>query len=89
MLGKLKNDPFFSIIIPVWNWQESIKRCLGSILVQDYNNYEIIVVDDGSTDDTVAVLESYADKRLRIVKHSENRGICAARNSWTAELSGV
>ena len=80
--------PFFSIIIPVWNRQESIKRCLDSIFAQDFEDYEVVAVDDASDDDSVKVMKSYEDPRLTVIVHSENRGVCTARNTATANARG-
>lgn len=68
-----------SIIIPVYNGEKTIKRCLNSVLNQTYTNLEVIVIDDGSTDSTAAILATYTDKRL-IVMHEENKGQGIARN---------
>lgn len=80
--------PLISIVIPTWNRRDSVIRCLNSIISQDFDNYEIIIVDDGSTDGTVLALDSYADYHLKILKHKENRGVCAARHTGTAASSG-
>ena len=85
---KKQERPFFSIIVPVWNRQESIKRCLDSIFAQDFQDYEVIAVDDGSDDDSVKVMKSYEDPRLTVIVHPENRGVCAARNTATANARG-
>lgn len=70
--------PLASIIIPTYNRSELLTEALGSALSQTYSDLEIIVVDDGSTDDTPQVLCRYRD-RIRVV-HQENRGLPAARN---------
>ena len=73
--------PLISVIVPAYNIQDYIVRCIRSIQNQTYQNIEIIVVDDGSTDDTGAILDDLAkeDERLRIF-HKENGGSSAARN---------
>jgi glycosyltransferase involved in cell wall biosynthesis len=75
-----------SVIIPAYNAGKSIGRALASVVAQSYTEIEIIVVDDGSTDDTVAVVESFAlrDRRIRLVRQA-NRGVAAARNRGLAE----
>ena len=75
------NDPFISLIIPVYNVREYIEQCLDSVIAQDYENFEILLVDDGSTDGSEAVCDSYADKDPRIkVFHTEKKGLSCARN---------
>ena len=75
------NDPFISLIIPIYNVREYIEQCLDSVIAQDYENFEILLVDDGSTDGSEAVCDSYADKDPRIkVFHTENKGLSCARN---------
>lgn len=71
--------PRVSVIIPTYNNACFLPQALDSVLSQNYDDYEIIVVDDGSTDATSVVLESYAD-RIRMV-HQENAGSAAARNA--------
>jgi len=91
-MGKLKQTPkpLFSVIIPAHNEQETIGKAIESICVQTEKNFEIIVVDDGSTDNTSKVIESYRKKepRLRLVISSKNGSSAAqARNlgaSWAA-----
>jgi glycosyltransferase involved in cell wall biosynthesis len=61
---------------------------LNSILVQNFENFEIIVVDDGSTDDTETYIRSIMDKRVTFVKHKENKGVCAARGTGTSLAKG-
>jgi len=71
----------FSIIIPVYNVEDYIGKCLDSILAQTYKNYEIIVVDDGSNDKSGFICDEYASKYSNIkVIHKENGGASSARN---------
>ncbi len=85
---KNKANPFFSIVIPVWNRADYIGRCLESIFNQDFDDYEVIAVDDGSDDKSVAIMRGYTDSRLKIIEHKENRGVCAARHTGTAAAAG-
>lgn len=72
-------SPFLSIIIPLYNKQSYILRAVNSILVQDFADYEIVIVDDGSTDNSVYVVESIADSHIRLFR-KENGGPSSARN---------
>lgn len=74
-----------SIIIPAWNAAATIRACLETIFYQTFTDYEVIVVDDGSTDDTSAVVESFGD-RLTLIRAS-HAGAAAARNRGAAETS--
>lgn len=74
-------EPLISVIIAVYNPGKYLRPCLDSIIGQTYKNLEIILVDDGSTDDSLAVCEEYAEKDSRvIVHHKENSGVSATRN---------
>ena len=72
----------FSVVIPVYNVEAYIDECLCSVAAQSYKDWEAIVVDDGSTDDSAALAEAWAqkDERFRVLKQ-ENRGLSAARNA--------
>ena len=70
-----------SVIIPVYNTGEKLCRCLDSIIAQEYSDFECIVVDDGSTDVSVAIIDEYAAKDVRFKAiHKENGGVSSARN---------
>ena len=81
--------PSLSVIVPVYNVEKSLKRCLESILVQSWNNYEIILVDDGSTDRSAQICDSYAEKyeMIRVI-HKENNGLSDTRNRGIEQASG-
>ncbi len=79
--------PQVSVIIPLYNKGPYIKRALDSVLSQTFQDYEVIVVDDGSTDDGPEVVSGYKDARLRII-HQENAGPGAARNRGIKEAKG-
>lgn len=74
-------NPLISIIVPVYNARNTIERCINSVLSQTYSQFELIIIDDGSTDDSLAICEKFAlsDSRI-IVKHQDNKGVSAARN---------
>ena len=78
--------PRVSVIIPVYNGAATIDRALKSVFDQTFTDYEVVVVDDGSTDDTPSVLAKYGDK-IRVVRKS-NRGLPAARNTAVAASRG-
>lgn len=84
--------PLVSIIIPAHNAKRFLRLCLQSILVSNYNNYEIIIVDNGSTDNTADCLSdefsSQLGSRLKFIKLSKNYGPARARNIGVAEASG-
>lgn len=75
-------QPFFSVILPVYNVQAYLKRCVRSILNQEFTDYEIILVDDGSTDGSGELCDTLAAEHTCIrVIHQENGGLAAARNT--------
>lgn len=83
-------DIKFSILIPVYNVDRYLSFCLDSICSQSYTNFEVIAVNDGSTDQSAEILQKYADKDKRIVViNSENKGVSAARNIAIEKASGV
>ena len=78
-----------SVIIPAYNVEAYIARCLDSVLSQTYQNLEVIAIDDGSTDKTGAVLDDYAQKDSRvIVVHQKNAGLVMVREKGIALASG-
>lgn len=71
-----------SIIIPVYQGKSYLKRCIDSVLAQSCQEYEIILVDDGSTDGSAEICDEYAEKQKTItVIHKENGGLSSARNA--------
>ncbi|MFN8339053.1 MAG: glycosyltransferase family 2 protein [Saprospiraceae bacterium] len=83
------SHPFFSIIIPTYNRAHTIRRPINSILAQTFTDWELIIVDDGSTDDTQEIVESYKDPRIRYVwqenqerSAARNHGISLAKGAW-------
>lgn len=78
-----------SIIIPAYNASATLRRCLDSIINQSYKDFEVIVVDDGSTDETYSIMESYAktDNRFILIRKS-NGGVSSARNCALYKAKG-
>jgi len=77
--------PTVTVIIPTYNRAWVLKRAIKSVLAQDFHDFEIVVVDDGSTDNTTEVLESY--QQICVIRQ-EHRGVSAARNAGIARASG-
>ncbi|MCI8324866.1 MAG: glycosyltransferase [Lachnospiraceae bacterium] len=76
-----KNKPLVSVIVPVYNVEDYIKKCLDSIVKQTYQNFEVILINDGSKDLSGDICDQYASKYKYIrVYHQENRGVVSARN---------
>ena len=83
-----------SLIVPVYNVELYLRKCVDSLLAQDYSDYEIILVDDGSTDDSWQIVQDYVsrfrgleDERIRGI-HQQNAGLSAARNTGIAAARG-
>jgi len=82
------NEALVSIIIPVYNSEQYITECIDSVLNQSYQNFEIIVVDDGSTDDTSSIITQYNNDKITLY-HQQNSGSGAARNHGVKKASGA
>ena len=82
-------EPLVSVIVPIYNVEEYLPRCLDSIVSQTYRNLEIILVDDGSPDGCGTICDRYAesDSRIRVI-HQENTGVAAARNAGLDIMTG-
>ena len=81
-MEQTKSLPLISVIVPVYNVQDYLARCLDSILTQTYQNLEIILVNDGSKDHSGAICDEYAARDARVqVIHKENGGLSTARNA--------
>ena len=71
----------YSIIVPVYNAQRYIERCINSVFLQTETNWELILIDDGSTDNSLFICRSLASQDARItVRHQSNQGVSKARN---------
>lgn len=82
-------QPLISILVPVYNVERYLARCLNSIVTQTYSNLEIILVNDGSSDRSGGICDEYAaqDSRIRVI-HQANAGVATARNKALAAVSG-
>ena len=89
-MEKKLNNAVVSLIIAVYNADKYLQRCLDSVVKQTYTNLEIILVDDGSTDTSRKICDTYAahDRRI-IVIHQKNAGVSAARNKALAVFKGA
>lgn len=79
----------FSVIVPVFKVQKYIVKCLNSITQQTFNDFECIVIDDGSPDDCGIICDEYAlrDSRIKVI-HQKNAGLSSARNVGIAHATG-
>lgn len=84
----ITRNPEVSVIIPVYNREHVIERAVDSVLNQTFTSLELIVVDDGSTDNTLELLQDYDDDRIRVLRQSENSGANAARNKGLHAAEG-
>jgi glycosyltransferase involved in cell wall biosynthesis len=88
MISKEK-DPLISVVMPTYNRADSLERAIQSVLGQTYRNIDVIVVDDGSTDNTSEILRKFTkDSRLRVIRHEKNKGVCAAKNTGFDNIRG-
>lgn len=85
----MKTNPLVSVIVPVYNVETFLKRCIDSILAQTYQNFELLLVDDGSRDKSGEICDDYAAKDHRVhVFHQENKGVSSARNFALKNIRG-
>ena len=82
-------NPTISIIVPVYNVEEYIHKCINSILAQTYKDFELILINDGSPDNSGIICDEYAraDSRIKVI-HQQNSGLSAARNAGLAVAKG-
>ena len=73
--------PLVSVILPTYNRARLLGRAVKSVLNQTFEDFELIIVDDGSTDDTESVIRSFDDERIKYIRHPMRRGVSAARNT--------
>ena len=83
-------DPIVSIIVPVYNAEETLRRCIESVLNQGFTDFELLLVDDGSTDSSAGICREYenGDRRVRVI-HKENTGVSDTRNLGLSEARGT
>ena len=78
-----------SIIVPIYNAEQYLHRCIDSILAQSYIDFELLLIDDGSPDNCGAICDEYANQDSRVhVFHKENEGVSSARNLGMAHAQG-
>ena len=81
-----RTKPFFSIVMPLYNKRNHVKKTIESAFAQTFQGFEVVVINDGSTDDSAAVVETIEDTRIRLI-HQENAGVSAARNRGIKEAN--
>lgn len=81
------SEPLVSVVVPVYNVEKYLRTCLDSVLAQSHKNLQVVVVNDGSVDSSLAIAESYTDPRLEVVS-KPNGGLSSARNFGLARARG-
>ncbi|MFC0776742.1 glycosyltransferase family 2 protein [Flavobacterium sp. HJSW_4] len=80
--------PFFSVVIPTYNHAHFMKRCLDSLINQTYQNWEAIIVNNFSEDNTIQIIEEYSDPRIRLINNANGGIIAVSRNKGIVEANG-
>lgn len=84
-------NPKISIIIPIYNVEKYIEECLQSVLMQDYDNLEIILIDDDSKDQSINICKNVliaSNHKIKFIKHTKNCGLSVARNTGINSANG-
>ena len=83
------NKPCVSVVVPVYNAEQFLPKCIDSVLGQSFADIELLLIDDGSTDGSSAICDAYAEKDSRVrVFHKENGGASSARNVGLEKAAG-
>lgn len=82
------NSPLVSVIMPVYNSEKYLKESVESILNQTMDNFEFIIINDGSTDQSKQILNSYSDSRIRVITNLSNKGNYPSRNIGLSNAIG-
>jgi teichuronic acid biosynthesis glycosyltransferase TuaG len=82
-----EKKPLVSVIMPAYNAGRFISQAIDSVLNQSYDNWELLIVNDGSSDNTAEVVKRYSDKRIQL-REQENKGVSSARNSGLRQMTG-
>ena len=80
-MNNSKKEPMISVIIPVYNRVELLPESINSVINQTYKNYEIIIIDDGSSTDIKRIIQKFKNPNIKYVKHNKNKGAAVARNT--------
>lgn len=78
---------FFSIIVPVYNKENNLSKCLNSVFSQSYSDWELLIINDGSKDNSKSIINSYSDNRIIYLEH-KNRGVSYTRNRGLKQANG-
>jgi len=81
-------QPLLTVLITVWNRADTLRRCIDSVLSQSFTDFEVVAVDDCSSDNSVQVLREYDDPRVRVLAHAENAGQWATRQTGNENACG-
>ena len=79
--------PLFSVIVPVYNKAKTLRQCIDSVLMQTISNWELLLINDGSTDESDTIMDSFDDKRIRRINH-DNHGVSYSRNRGILNATG-
>lgn len=88
MLNEVFSTLKVSVIMPAYNREKYIKEAIESVLNQTFQDFELIIIDDGSTDNTVNIIKEFSDKRIILFQHETNKGVAAARNTGYLAAKG-
>ncbi|MFZ5437830.1 MAG: glycosyltransferase family 2 protein [Patescibacteria group bacterium] len=84
----MKKNLLLSVVMPVYNSEKYLSEAIESILDQTFENFEFIIVDDGSTDNSLKIINQYQDSRIKVIKHKINKGLIYSLNEGFKEASG-
>lgn len=84
----LIDSPTISVVMPIYNAQQDLHQAIESILNQSFTDFELLIIDDGSTDQSVQIVRSFSDPRIRLMSQSANLGLVAALNTGIANARG-
>lgn len=85
---RLPDLPTISVVMPIYNAQQDLRQAIESILSQSFTDFELLIIDDGSTDQSVQIIHSFSDSRIRLISQPHNLGLVAALNKGLAEARG-